>query len=102
MSTEVGRGLELEGLSSDRVKWNLSTAALYEEVVRRQEGLIAAEGPLACRTGQYTGRSPNDTFIVRETPSEAKIACGKGSRPMAPAHSQALHHYLLSSPACKE
>ena len=102
MSTEVGRGLELEGLSSDRVKWNLSTAALYEEAVRRQEGLIAAEGPLACRTGQYTGRSPNDKFIVREPSSEANIAWGKVNRPMEPAHFEALHHDLLSSLAAKE
>src|SRR2546427_5492372 len=104
MSTEVGRdhALELEGLSSDRVKWNLSTAALYEEVVRRQEGLIAAEGPLACRTGQYTGRSPNDKFIVREPSSEANIAWGKVNRQMEPAHFEALHHDLLSSLAGKE
>src|SRR5438093_827877 len=104
MSTEVGRdhALELEGLSSDRVKWNLSTAVLYEEAVRRQEGLIAAEGPLACRTGQYTGRSPNDKFIVREPSSEANIAWGKVNRPMEPAHFEALHHDLLSSLAAKE
>ena len=33
-------------------------AALYEEAIRRQEAVIAADGPLACRTGQHTGRSP--------------------------------------------
>src|SRR6478672_7248060 len=104
MSTEIGRGhaLDLEGLSSDRVRWNLSIAALYEEAVRRQEGLIAAEGPLACRTGQYTGRSPNDKFVVREPSSEANIAWGKVNRPMEPAHFEALRHDLLSSLTGKE
>src|SRR5437667_10686188 len=99
MSTEVGRdhALELEGLSSDRVKWNLSTAALYEEVVRRQQGLIAAEGPLACRTGQYTGRSPHDKSIVREPSSEANISLAKVNRPMEPAHFESQHHYPLNS-----
>ncbi len=52
--------LERDGIRSRRVHWNLSTAALYEEAVRRQEAAIAAGGPLACRTGQHTGRSPND------------------------------------------
>ena len=49
MSTEVeqGRGLEREGIAAGRVRWNLSTAALYEEAVRRQEGVIAADGPIA-------------------------------------------------------
>jgi len=68
MSTEVERprGLDRDGIATDRVRWNLTTAALYEEAVRRHEGVIAAAGPLSCRTGQHTGRSPNDKFIVRE------------------------------------
>jgi len=76
MSTEVdrGRGLDREGIQTDRVRWNLSTAVLYEEIVRRREGMIAAEGPIVCRTGQHTGRSPNDKFVVREPSSEAEIA----------------------------
>ena len=75
MSTGVEgvRGLEREGIATDRVRWNLSTAALYEEAVRREEGLIAAEGPLACRTGAHTGRSPNDKFVVREPGCEGQI-----------------------------
>ena len=80
MSTEVdrARGLEREGIQTDRARWNLSTAVLYEEAVRRNEGLIAAEGPLACRTGQHTGRSPNDKFVVREPSSEARDRMGQG------------------------
>src|SRR5712692_4836317 len=104
MSIDVAsvRALEREGIRTDRVKWNLSTAALYEEAVRRQEGAITAEGPLACLTGQHTGRSPNDKFIVREASSEAQIAWGKVNRPMDAAHFDALHRDLLSSLAGKE
>ena len=104
MSTEVerGRGLDREGIRTARAHWNLSPAALYEEAVRRQEGLIAADGPLACRTGQYTGRSPNDKFVVREPSSEAEIAWGKVNRPMDAAQFDLLHQDLLSSLAGKE
>src|SRR4051794_40904955 len=104
MSTEVdrARGLEREGIQTDRVRWNLSTAVLYEEAVRRREGMIAAEGPLVCRTGQHTGRSPNDKFVVRETSSEAEIAWGKVNRPIEPAQFDALHHDMISSLAGKE
>jgi len=80
---ERGRSLEQEGLQGVRVRWNLSPAALYEEAVRRQEGLIAADGPLVCRTGQHTGRSPNDKFIVREPSSEQDIAWGGPNRAMS-------------------
>src|SRR5262245_27983868 len=98
----AGRGLEREGIQTDRVRWNLSTAALYEEAVRRQEGLIAADGPLVCRTGPHTGRSPNDKFVVREPSSEARIAWGKVNRPMTIAHFEALHEEFLASLAGKE
>src|SRR2546426_8549669 len=104
MSTDVERprGLEREGIRADRVKWNLSAAALYEEAVCKQEGLIAAEGPLVCRTGQHTGRSPNDKFVVREASSENQIAWGTVNRPMETAQFDALHRDLLRSLAGKE
>ena len=40
MSTGVerARGLEREASPTDRVRWNLSAAALYEEAIRRDEG----------------------------------------------------------------
>ena len=94
--------LERDGIRSRRVHWNLSTAALYEEAVRRQEAAIAANGPLACRTGQHTGRSPSDKFIVREPSSEPQIDWGKVNRPMDPARFEALHADLLSSLTDKE
>ena len=48
----------------------------------RREGLIGADGPLVCRTGEHTGRSPNDKFIVREPSSDEEIAWGGPNRPM--------------------
>jgi len=104
MSIELdrARGLEREGIQTDRVRWNLSAAVLYEEAVRRNEGVIAADGPLACRTGQHTGRSPNDKFIVREPTSEAEIAWGKVNRPLDPSRFDALHKDMLASLAGKE
>src|SRR3954462_14573070 len=104
MSTEVdrARGLEREGIQTDRVRWNLSTAVLYEEAVRRREGMIAAEGPIVCRTGLHTGRSPNDKFVVREPSSEAEIAWGKVNRPLDPAQFDALHKDLVASLRGKE
>jgi phosphoenolpyruvate carboxykinase (ATP) len=104
MSTEVERGRTLgrEGIQAARVHWNLSPAELYEEAVRRGEGLIAADGPLACRTGQHTGRSPNDKFVTREASSERDIAWGKVNKPIAPAQFDLLHQDLVASLAGRE
>jgi len=104
MSTRVERrrGLERDGIETDRVRWNLSTATLYEEAVRRNEGLIAANGPLACNTGQHTGRSPNDKFVVREPSSQADVVWGKINRPMEREQFDLLHRDLVKSLRGKE
>src|ERR1700741_4639839 len=103
MSTvERSPHLDREGIRTERVKWNLSTAALYEEAIRKQEGVIAAEGPLVCRTGSHTGRSPNDKFIVREPSSDAHIGWGKVNKPIELAQWKALHADFIASLAGKE
>ena len=68
MSTlQAGSGLEAFGIRPSRpVHINLPAAALYEHAIRREEGVLAAEGPLVCRTGSHTGRSANDKFVVEK------------------------------------
>jgi phosphoenolpyruvate carboxykinase (ATP) len=55
------------------VIWNPSTPRLYEDAIARREARIAQGGPLAVDTGRYTGRSPQDKFIVREPGSDSRI-----------------------------
>ncbi|MCF8242808.1 MAG: phosphoenolpyruvate carboxykinase (ATP) [Melioribacteraceae bacterium] len=69
----------------DRVYWNLSDSALYEEAVFRNEGRIAYQGPLLVNTGKHTARAAADKFVVRENTTEAKIWWGEYNRPISPA-----------------
>ncbi|GAB4559914.1 MAG: phosphoenolpyruvate carboxykinase (ATP) [Anaerolineae bacterium] len=90
-------GLEAHGIRNvNQVYWNLATPALYEEAIRRREGVIAHLGPLVVRTGHHTGRSPNDKFIVKESSSEDHIWWGKVNRPFDEARFDALYHRLLA------
>ena len=90
-------GLENHGIQNiNAVYWNLSTPLLYEEAIRRREARLAHLGPLVVRTGQHTGRSPNDKFVVHEPTSADKIWWGKVNRPMDPTQFQALHRRLLA------
>jgi phosphoenolpyruvate carboxykinase (ATP) len=106
MSTiQVGRGqgLEEHGIRTSRpIHRNLGTAALYEHAIRRQEGELAAEGPLVCRTGAHTGRSPNDKFVVREPASEGHIAWGKVNRPFELTHFESLKRDMVAHLAERE
>src|SRR5688572_3912603 len=94
---QQGSGLEAHGITNvARVYWNQSVSALYEEAVRRREALIAAEGPLVCRTGQHTGRSPNDKFIVQEPSSADRVWWSKVNRPIDTRYFDALHRRMLN------
>ncbi len=62
---------------------NLSVAALYEKAVERDEGVLAAGGPLVVRTGQHTGRSPKDKFIADEPGSHEGVWWGGFNQPIS-------------------
>jgi len=87
---------EQDIINVGNVYWNLPAASLYEEAVRRREGLIAHKGPLVVRTGHHTGRSPNDKFFVKEPTSEEKIWWGKVNRPISEEKFESLHRHMLS------
>ncbi|MFV0801761.1 phosphoenolpyruvate carboxykinase [Brucella sp. MAB-22] len=55
------------------VFYNLGAARLYEETVRRGEAELSAQGALVARTGQHTGRSPKDKFVVRDADTEDHV-----------------------------
>lgn len=96
-------GLEALGLRSEgKLYYNLSTAELYEEALKRDEGVIAKEGPLVVTTGQHTGRSPNDKFIVDDPACHDKIGWGKVNKPISPEKFDALYARLMDYLTDKE
>lgn len=89
-------GLESHGIDSpERVEWNLTAPALYEEAVRRREGLIAQHGPIVFETGRHTGRSPKDKYVVRNPESADDIWWGKVNQPLDADRFDALYERLL-------
>jgi phosphoenolpyruvate carboxykinase (ATP) len=75
-------GLDKLGFTGMRTAhWNLPPARLVEMAVQRGEAMLASEGPLVCDTGQHTGRSPGDKFLVRDPAVDADIWWGDVNRP---------------------
>ena len=86
-------GLEAVGLTNlGGVMWNPTAATLYEEFIMNGEGVIAANGPMCGETGKYTGRSPEDKFLVEEASSKDKIAWGKVNKPFSEEKFERLLH----------
>jgi phosphoenolpyruvate carboxykinase (ATP) len=89
--------LEEHGIKNPHtVWWNLSTPSLYEHAIQRGEGRLAHMGPLVVRTGQYTGRSPKDKYLVREPTSEEKIWWGEVNQSFDPDQYDALRARLMA------
>ncbi len=102
-TTHAGSGLESLGIRTSRpVHMNLQPALLYEHAIRRDEGQVAADGPLTCRTGVHTGRAPNDKFTVKEPSSDGNVWWGKVNKPMQPAHYDALRADVVAHLGAQE
>jgi phosphoenolpyruvate carboxykinase (ATP) len=90
-------GLENHGFQNlEREYWNLTTPALYEQAIRHREGIVAHKGSLVVRTGDHTGRSPNDKFIVREPSSENEIWWGTVNKPCSEQNFDDLLRRMLA------
>ncbi|MEX2597369.1 MAG: phosphoenolpyruvate carboxykinase (ATP) [Salibacteraceae bacterium] len=53
--------------------WNLDPAELLEDVVINGDGFLTDTGALAIDTGEFTGRSPKDKFIVKDSTTEHTV-----------------------------
>jgi phosphoenolpyruvate carboxykinase (ATP) len=74
----------------------LAAAPLVEWALRRNEGVLAANGALVAFTGSRTGRSPRDRWLVAEPSSRDAIWWGPVNRPMEPESFERLHHRMLA------
>jgi phosphoenolpyruvate carboxykinase (ATP) len=76
-------GLGAHGLSpKGDVHWNLESEELITHALRREEGRLTAHGVFLAETGERTGRSPNDRFIVDESPFTDAVWWGDVNRPI--------------------
>ncbi|AZO10317.1 MULTISPECIES: phosphoenolpyruvate carboxykinase [unclassified Mesorhizobium] len=83
------------------VRYNFGPALLYEESIRRGEARLTAHGALVAETGQHTGRSPKDKFVVRDDRTEPHV-WWDNNKAISPAQFEALLSDFRAHAATKD
>ena len=78
-----------------RAIYNLFEPELFELAVKNGEGVITVDGALRTLTGEHTGRSANDKFVVRDNLTENTVWWDNNAA-MSPAHFSRLKADMLA------
>jgi len=75
--------------------WDLPGPQLVELGILRQEGLLADNGAFVVKTGQFTGRSPKDKYVVRDETTERSVQWGPVNQPITGDQFDQLHQDMI-------
>jgi len=81
---------------------NLTTDELVAKALERNEGRITSQGALAADTGEFTGRSPKDKFLVNDTQTADSAWWGAVNQPFEEAKFDALLNKVMKHLEGKE
>lgn len=88
-------GLEKVGINSPKAVYrNLSPAKLIAMAIENKEGKLSETGAFVVNTGKYTGRSPDDKFIVDTPEYHNDISWGKVNKPIEQKYFDALYEKM--------
>src|SRR3989442_970063 len=94
---------EDEKIIQGNIHNNLSAPELINMALTRGEGILASNQALVVTTGQRTGRSPKDRFIVKDSVTENEVDWNTINQPIDPDKFDALWqraiHYLAQKDA---
>ena len=90
------------GIENAKIHYQLSPEELHEITLKLGQGIESSTGALAVNTGQYTGRSPEDRYIVKDSVSENQVWWGKVNIPFEPTAFEALYNKVTSYLSNKE
>lgn len=76
--------LEQYGIKNATVQWNLTPEQLQKETIDLGMGRETDNGTLAINTGKFTGRSPEDRFLVKDDYTKDRVWWGKVNKPISP------------------
>ena len=95
-------GLEAYGIKNTIVNWNLSPEELQKITIEKGMGKETNNGTLAINTGKFTGRSPQDRFLVKDDYTKDRVWWGKINKPISPENFDKLQDEVVNYLSGKE
>jgi len=90
------------GIENATIRYQLTPDELHNLTIALGQGIENSTGALAINTGTFTGRSPQDRFIVKDSITEDKVWWGKVNIPFEPAAFDALYQKVTAHLSNKE
>jgi phosphoenolpyruvate carboxykinase (ATP) len=94
--------LEQYGIKNATVNYQLSPNQLHNKTIKNNQGVESSAGTLAVNTGEFTGRSPQDRFIVKDDITEDRIWWGNINIPFESDKFDALYEKVTAYLSEKE
>ena len=94
--------LESLGIKNANVHYNLTSDELHASTIKKEQGVEASSGALAIDTGEFTGRSPMDRFIVKDDVTKDEVWWGNINLPFDPDKFDKLYDKVTNYLSNKE
>jgi phosphoenolpyruvate carboxykinase (ATP) len=88
--------------TTDNLHYQLSPEELVQDTLRIGEGVLTNTGALAINTGEFTGRSPNDKFTVRDETTEDSVHWNNFNIPIEDKYFHIIHKKIVDHLNAKE
>jgi len=88
--------------ASVNIHYQLSVEQLIEDTICMGEGMLSNNGALVVNTGQFTGRSPKDRFIIKDQTTSDTVFWNDFNIPMAEKYFHIIREKIQSYLSSKE
>ena len=104
---ETGRraanaSVEIYGIKDASAHWNLSSEELTQIAIDLNQAKLTSSGAITINTGEFTGRSPRDRFIVKDAITENSVWWGDINLPFDSDKFDALYEKVINYLSGKE
>ena len=96
MNNDIQSQLYKLGISDVNIHWNLSPEKLASLSIEQEQAKLTSFGAISVNTGEFTGRSPKDRFIVKDELTSDSVWWGDVNIPFSPEKYKSLYNKVIN------